>query len=165
MTDCHTLLWLLDYKGHNHAPVKCLQLELLGYWFMIVNHPGSMLEDVNYFSRLVEDTLIDPLLKYYLSFARQMFKSDPPSPDPLPEQDMPGRRAKVQQSEVDVSEFNLANFEFINEPIDLTPPTNKYRHTITNYPLTICSSNTAQPPLKKNLSYISETAVNISGFR
>jgi hypothetical protein len=51
MTDCRALLWLLDYKGHNRA-VKRLQLELLVNWFTIVNRPGKMLEDANYFSRL-----------------------------------------------------------------------------------------------------------------
>ena len=39
MTDCRALVWLLDYKGHNHA-VKRLQLELLGYWFTIANRSG-----------------------------------------------------------------------------------------------------------------------------
>ena len=168
MTDCRALVWLLDYKGHNHA-VKRLQLELLGYWFTIANRSGSMLEDANYFSRLGEDISIDPLLRDYLSFARQMFTTNPPSPDPLTEQNTPGRRAKIPRSEIPTnmgaSDINLAQVEFINEPTDLTPPTNKYRRSISNYPVTICRSDTVQSPSKKNFSYITETAVNISRFR
>jgi hypothetical protein len=169
MTDCKALLWLLDYKGHNHA-VKRLQLELLGYWFTIAHRPGQMLEDVNYFSRLGEDTLMDPLLRDYLSFVlRQMFSTNPPSPDPLTDNNMPGRRAKIPRSEIETemgaSELNLAQVEFPNEPMDITPPTNKYRRQITNYPVSICRAKTVQEPSKKNFSYITETTVNLSTFR
>ena len=77
ITDCRALLWLMSYKGHNHA-VRRLQLEMLGYWFTIANRPGRMMEDANYFSRLRQDTHVDPLLNNYLSFARQLYESNRP---------------------------------------------------------------------------------------
>lgn len=49
ITDCRALVWLMDYKGHNHA-VWRLQLEMLGYDFIIANRTGVMLEDAKYFS-------------------------------------------------------------------------------------------------------------------
>lgn len=49
MTDCRAMVWLMSYEGNNHA-VKRLQFELLGFWFTIVNRPGGMLADANYFS-------------------------------------------------------------------------------------------------------------------
>jgi hypothetical protein len=93
MTDYRALIWLMDNKGHNHA-VRRLQLEMLGYAFTIVNRPGAMLEDANYFSRLGADIHVDPLLKDYLSIARQAYVENPPSAEPLGDQNMPGRRAK-----------------------------------------------------------------------
>jgi hypothetical protein len=69
ITDCKALMWLMDYKGNNHA-VRLLQLEMLGYAFTIWHRSGAMLEDANYFSRLGADIHIDPLLKEYLSIAR-----------------------------------------------------------------------------------------------
>jgi hypothetical protein len=80
-------MWLMDYKGHNHA-VRRLQLEMLGYSFTIVNRTGAMLEDANYFSRLGEDINVDPLLKDYLSIARQAYITNPPSAEPLGDQNM-----------------------------------------------------------------------------
>jgi hypothetical protein len=101
ITDCRALMWLMDYKGHNHA-VRRLQLEMLGYSFTIVNRTGAMLEDANYFSRLGEDIHVDPLLKDYLSIARQAYITNPPSAEPLGDQNMPGRKSKrIKQSEPD----------------------------------------------------------------
>jgi hypothetical protein len=76
MTDCAAIRWLMTYKGNNHA-VICLQLELLAYWFTIAVRPGTMLEDANYYSRLGKDVHIDPLLKDYLSFGRQLYVDHP----------------------------------------------------------------------------------------
>jgi hypothetical protein len=70
MTDWQALLWLMNYKGTNHA-IRRLQMEMLGYWFDIVNRPGKMLVDADFFSGLEIDIHIDPLLKDYLSFTRQ----------------------------------------------------------------------------------------------
>lgn len=63
ITGFRELLWLMSYDGYNHS-VRRLQLEMLGYWFTIVNRPGHILEDANYFSILNKNTYIDPLLKY-----------------------------------------------------------------------------------------------------
>jgi hypothetical protein len=77
MTDCAAINWLLmSYKGHNHAVIR-LQLELLSYWFTIAVRPGRMLKDANFFSRLGQDLHIDPLLKDYLSFGRQLYTDNP----------------------------------------------------------------------------------------
>ncbi len=76
MSDCAAINWLMSYKGHNHAVIR-LQLELLSFWFIIAIRPGRMLEDANFFSRLGENLHIDPLLKDYLSFGRQLYMNNP----------------------------------------------------------------------------------------
>eukprot|EP00957_Ditylum_brightwellii_P123401 9408940-Ditylum_brightwellii.AAC.1 len=48
-------------------------MELLNMFFTVVHRPGSMLEDANYLSRLGEDVHVDPLMKHYLEFARQIY--------------------------------------------------------------------------------------------
>jgi hypothetical protein len=63
-TDCASINWLMNYKGHNHAVIR-LQLEILSYWFTIAVRSGYMMEDTNFFSCLGEDLHIDPLLKDY----------------------------------------------------------------------------------------------------
>jgi hypothetical protein len=163
MTDCRALIWLMSYKGHNHA-VKRLQLELLGYWFSIANRPGRMLED--YFSRLGEDIHIDPLLKDYLGFAQQSHVGGPPASDPLDNSNMPGRRAKRSAPTVDYeeTEVNFARVEWNDKDIDLTPLTNKHSRSSSNFPTQICNSNTVQSASDKNFAYITETAARLSRF-
>jgi hypothetical protein len=90
VSDCSTLLWIMSYKGDNHA-VVWLQLELTGYWFTITNRPGQMLENANYFSRLGEDTHVNPLLHDYLSFACQLYTSNPPDQGDITADNLPGR--------------------------------------------------------------------------
>ena len=168
MTDCRALIWLMSYKGHNHA-VKRLQLELLGYWFSIANIPGRMLEDANYFSRLGEDIHIDPLLKEYLGFARQSYVESPPASDPLNDQNMPGRRSKrsTKLNELDDSEtqVNFARVEWeTSDEIDLTPPSNQYSRRYSNVPIDICNTGLVQAKSDMNFSYITETATRLSKF-
>lgn len=112
MTDCRALLWIMSYKGHNHA-VKRLQLELIGYYFTICHRPGRMMEDANYLSRLNEDTSIDPLLRDYLAFARQMYTQHKPADDDITTDNLPGRRKKrsTVSSQDDTSTINFANLE------------------------------------------------------
>jgi hypothetical protein len=78
----------MDYKGHNYAAQQS-QSEMLGYWFSITGHPHQMQEDANYFSRLGKDIQFSPLLKDYLSFARQAYFNGPPSSNQLNDQNMP----------------------------------------------------------------------------
>jgi hypothetical protein len=59
IADYRALLWLMRYKGHNHAVIR-LQLELLGYWFTIAPRTGDLMADADYFSRLGEDVSTDP---------------------------------------------------------------------------------------------------------
>jgi hypothetical protein len=165
MTDCRALIWLMSYKGHNHA-VKRLQLELLGYWFSIANRPGRMLEDANYFSRLGEDIHIDPLLKDYLGFARQSYVDGPPASNPLDDSNMPGRRAKRAAPPVDYeeTEVNFARVGWNDKDIGLTPPTNKYSRSYSNFPIQICNSNTVQSASDKHFAYITKMAARLSRF-
>ena len=138
LTDCRALLWLMDYKGHNHT-VHRLQLEMLGYNFTIVHRPCTMLEDANYFSRLSANIHIDPLLKQYLYTAHQNAVDHPSSPDALCDQNMPGRRtkrAKPEPSAPDVS-INLAHAECLLQPIDLTPATFDCDRQFLNIPVLI----------------------------
>jgi hypothetical protein len=168
VTDCRALMWLMDYKGHNHA-VRRLQLEMLGYAFTIVNRTGAMLEDANYFSRLGEDIHVDPLLKDYLSIARQAYIDNPPSTEPLGDQNMPGRRSKrtkmIQESLEPTAGLDLAQVIWENESIDVTPPSNKLSRKYANIPIQICETGKLQEPSKKHFSYITETAVRLSTFK
>ena len=89
----------MSYDGANHA-VKRLQLEMTGYYFTVVHRPGRMLEDANFLSRISEEVTIDPLLKDYLSFARQIYTDNTPPKDELTHQNTPGRR-KRKAEEID----------------------------------------------------------------
>ena len=53
-----------------------------------------MLADADFMSYLSDDLRIDPLLKDYLSFARQQYKKYPPQTGDINQQNMPGRRKK-----------------------------------------------------------------------
>ena len=77
LTDCRALLWIASHEGNNHI-VKRMQLELTGYYYTITHRSGRMMADANYLSRLEEDTSIDPLLRDYLSFARQIYEKNKP---------------------------------------------------------------------------------------
>jgi hypothetical protein len=90
LSDCRALLWLMNYKGHNHAIIR-LQLELLGYWFTIVHRKEHMLAEANYFLRLGQDVHINPLMNDYLSFIQQLRKKYPPSDGEITADNMPGR--------------------------------------------------------------------------
>jgi hypothetical protein len=167
ITDCRALIWLMSYKGRNHA-VKRLQLELLRYWFSIANRPGGMLEDANYFSRLGEDIHIDPLLKEYLGFARKSYVESPPSSDPLNDQNMPGRRARstnLRENDVAEAQADFARVEWEgNDEIDLTPPSNKHSRSYSNVPIDIYNTGVVQAKSDMNFSYITETALRLSKF-
>ena len=107
ITDCRALLWLMSYKGTN-APVRRLQLEMQGYFFTITHRTRDMLEDANYMSYLADDITLDPLLKDYLSFARQMYVNHPPTEGEVNKDNMPGRRKRRSSEEISCEE------EFVN---------------------------------------------------
>jgi hypothetical protein len=73
-----------------------------------------MLEDVNFFSRLGKDIHINPLLKDYLSFGRQLYASHPADKGKVTPENLPGRRKskKLKQEDVNPSTVNLANLVF-----------------------------------------------------
>jgi hypothetical protein len=126
ITDCRALVWLMDYKGHDHA-VRRLQLKMLGYNFI--------LED-------------------YLSIAREAYVNQPPSTDPLGDQNMPGRRAKraTPSDEEQVIGFNLANVKWSQDSIDLTPTSNKFACHYSNIPVHICETKVMQTSSKNTSS-------------
>jgi hypothetical protein len=121
LTDCAAINWLMSYEGHNHAVIR-LQLELLSYWFTIAVRPGRMMEDANYFSRLGEDLHIDPLLKDYLSFARQQYVDNPTDKGDIKPDNLPGRRkSKKARSEPETqTTINFANLVF--DRTNVCPP-------------------------------------------
>jgi hypothetical protein len=168
MTDCRALLWLFSYKGHNHA-VRRLQLEMAGYWFTIENRPGRMMEDANYFSRLGQDTHVDPLLNDYLSFARQLYEHNMPTQDPLGPNNMPGMRMKRQKttdSELNAATSTILNVEWDYDVIDVTPELvdNDIR-ILSNVPVIINTVQHCQPASKHHFSYVTESAVALTKFR
>eukprot|EP00957_Ditylum_brightwellii_P136602 10417921-Ditylum_brightwellii.AAC.1 len=65
----------MAYTGNNHAVVQ-LQMELLSTFYKVVHRPSHMLQGADYFLRLGEDTSIDPLMKHYLDFAKQMYSKN-----------------------------------------------------------------------------------------
>jgi hypothetical protein len=124
-----------------------------------------MLEDADYLSRLGEDIHIDPLLKDYLSFARQAYFDGPPSSDLLNDQNMPGRRAKrtkMDDTDQESAEINFARVEWEDQIIDITPPTNKDSRRYSNAPIMICDAPEVQKASNKNFAYITETALYAS---
>eukprot|EP00957_Ditylum_brightwellii_P071944 5467852-Ditylum_brightwellii.AAC.1 len=78
-------------------------------FFTLVHRPGTMLEDANFFSRLGEDTHIDPLLKDYMQFARQMYAQHSPDKGEITSDNLPGRCKKQRTNAVtECTTVNLA---------------------------------------------------------
>ena len=81
------------------------------------------------FSRLGEDLHIDPLLKDYLSFARQQYVDNPTDGGEITPDNLPGRRkSKKSRSELPTeATINFANLVFdhqdISQPFDHHLPT------------------------------------------
>eukprot|EP00957_Ditylum_brightwellii_P208384 15357126-Ditylum_brightwellii.AAC.1 len=106
--DQYALKWIVTYKGNNHAVMR-LQLDLLNMFFTLVHRPGTMLEDANFFSRLGEDTHIDPLLKDYMQFTCQMHVQHLPDKGKITPDNLPGCRKKQKPNSVTESTtVNLA---------------------------------------------------------
>ncbi len=104
ITDHRALMWLMDYKGTNHA-VKRLQLEMNGYDFTIEHRPERMLEDANYMSRINQDKQIDPLLKDYVTMANELYSDHkPPTDEEVQPENMPGRRPVKKAKSIDTSQ-------------------------------------------------------------
>jgi hypothetical protein len=150
----------MSYEGHNHAVIR-LQLELLSYWFTIAVRPGRMMEDANYFSRLGEDIHIDPLLKDYLSFARQQYVDNPSDTGDVTPDNLPGRRKskKPRSEETTQTTVNFANVVFDNSsntpfehhlPIELEP-------TMTQVPIIFHTTTQVQTKSTHHF-YIGEVA-------
>eukprot|EP00957_Ditylum_brightwellii_P192917 14689062-Ditylum_brightwellii.AAC.1 len=112
ITDQYALKRIMSYKGNNHAVVR-LQMELLNMFFMVVHRPGNMLEDANYLSRLGENVHINPLMKHYLEFVRQMYIKNTPPTGEVNQDNLPGRRQKKQRVDREsLMSINLAQVHF-----------------------------------------------------
>jgi hypothetical protein len=94
-----------------------------------------MLEVANFFSRLGENLHIDPFLKDYLSFGRQLYVNNPSGKGEVTPDNLPGRRIKkTRYEEENLATVNLANIVFDNNseelvfkhhlPIELDPTLN-----------------------------------------
>jgi hypothetical protein len=144
ISDCEALMWLLNYKGHNHAVIR-LQLELLGYWFTIGLRAGDLMEDANYFSRLGEDIHSDPLMTDYLSFQRQLYDDNAPAKGEVNDQNTPGRRSKkarIEEVAEQVDSPNRAIIDFAN--IDwhqLAPQSTSHQSMTSTDSSSTCRSN------------------------
>ena len=170
ITDCRALLWLMSYDGHNHA-VRRLQLEMLGYWFTIVNRPGHMLEDANYFSRLNEDKHIDPLLKGYLEYARHLYSENMPENDEITPDNMPGRRKKRALPTANIasnSTSHLVQIYLHNMSIEVhvNPQTTPEVHQVLcHHPVTIINDTSCTKCNNYNNSYIAYSANVLATFK
>jgi hypothetical protein len=80
---------------------------------------------------------------------------------------MPGRRSKSIKLYVDdgsAPSVNLAFVEWLEDTIDITPPSSKFARKSCNIHLHIVSTTTVQSPSTKHVSYIRNTAVQLSRF-
>ena len=59
-----------------------------------------MLVDADFMSYLNDDVEIDPLMKDYLSFARQSYIENPPADGSVTKDNLPGRRKKRDREEM-----------------------------------------------------------------
>jgi hypothetical protein len=78
---------------------------------------------------------------------------------------MPGRRSKRTKPDDyhdQATGLNLAQVEWSQEPIDVTPASNRLSRQISNVPVQICETKIVQQPSKKHFSYVTETAVRLS---
>lgn len=166
LTDCRALKWLMTYDGNNHA-VRRLQLEMLGYWFTIVNRPQRMLEDANYFSRLAANIHIDPLLKDYLTIARQLYSKYKPEDEDLTSNNMPGRR---KRKIAEISEDTTSSHAHLQFPTDIPIiETEGFTHpddaTLQNIPIVLNINLSTNTKNKSYNSEITQSAASLTSFR
>jgi hypothetical protein len=126
-----------------------------------------MMEDANYFSRLGEDLHIDPLLKDYLSFARQQYVDNPSDKGEVTQDNLPGRRKNKQSRSEHTTEasVNFANLKFDGNdttipfehhiPIELNP-------TMNQVPIVFKTTNEVQPKSSHHFAYIGEVAQRLN---
>jgi hypothetical protein len=161
-------MWLLNYKGHNHAVIR-LQLELLGYWFTIVARAGDLMEDANCFSSLGKDIHFDPLMTDYLSFQRQLYDDNAPAKGGVNDQNTSGCRSKKARIE-EVAEqadsssratINLANIDWHQlAPADVTPEYDIDRKLL-NLPIQFTETGVLQSASRLNFSFMATSTTQM----
>jgi hypothetical protein len=171
ISDCEALMWLLNYKGHNHAVIR-LQLKLLGYWFTIVSRAGDLMENTNYFSRLGEDIHSDPLMTDYLSFQRQLYDDNSPAKGEVNDQNTPGRRSKrpkIAEDKDQADSHNRATIDFANinwhshAPVDIAPE-HEVDRQLLNLPIQFTETGILQSASRLNFSFMATTAQLLHKF-
>ena len=106
ISDYIALKWLENCDGDNND-IRRLQLELACFYYKIVNRPGGMLADADYFSRFAQHVHIDPLLKYYILYSRNFHKEASPPTGVINKENLPGRRNKKSTTPAPVSFANI----------------------------------------------------------
>jgi hypothetical protein len=166
LSDCRAIMWLMNYKGHNHASIR-LQLEMAGYWFTITHRSGTMLADADHFSRLGADIHIDPLLVDYISFIGQLHITSPPLYGPITQDDMPGRRTKMARTDTDddvtSQEINLAD---VVNPYETASPTVFETDIVrlVNVAIRFTDTSTTSAKSKFNNAYVATFAMQYKEF-
>jgi hypothetical protein len=165
LSDCRAIMWLMNYKGHNHAIMR-LQLEMAGYWFTTTHRSGTI-ADADYFSHLGADIHIDPLLVDYISFIRQLYITSQPLSGPITKDNMPGRRTKIAQTDTDddviLQEINLAN---VMNPYETASPTMFETDIVglVNVAIRFTDTLTLSAKSKFNNAYVTTSAMQYKEF-
>ena len=71
ISDYIALRWLENYDGDNNA-IRRLQLELACYYYSINDRPGGMLADADFYPRRAQNIHIDPSMKDYIVYSRNL---------------------------------------------------------------------------------------------
>ena len=100
----------MKYDSHNHT-VKRLQLEMTGYYYTVAHRPGRMMEDANFLSRLNEETHCDPLIKDYMSFAREVYTDNKPPDGELQASNMPSRRSAKKKENIASTSLAILQYQ------------------------------------------------------
>ena len=77
ISDCIVLRWSENYDGDNNA-IRRLQLELAYHYYSINDRPCGMLADADFFSRLAQNIHIDPSMKDYIVYSRNLHNEASP---------------------------------------------------------------------------------------
>ena len=157
-------MWLVDYDGDNNA-ARRLELELAGYDCTIVDIPGRMLADADFFSRLSQDLHFDPLLKDCVICSRNLHKEASPSTGQVTTDNLSGRRNRKiiahivisfanviynEEHTIILDGENLEDYKFDETPSSIL------QFLAQHIPVLITATEHIQPQSRFNLSFIAK---------
>jgi hypothetical protein len=140
--DCVSIRWILFYSGPNPV-IKQIQLELMGWWMMIVHRPQQMNIPPDYVSKMGTEFHFDPLLDQYQKDRRrkQEKQNNPPTAtgSTIRDENLPNLRGIGQQPNLDATatmpcHLSITSYKSLSNTTLTITPCRLARHIPPSHP-------------------------------